>query len=109
MFTDEQIVYVLKKIKKEKLFHAENLHVFVRTHFNNRYHSYFFKHIEDMDYINHDDSQRYFVTKKGRSLIWKQNIVQFAKNPILVLILIIIPTILSILFNWDKVIKLFEK
>lgn len=100
MFTNEQISYFLKYLKKNRDIHAAELKDIARLQMRmGDSYGYFMNHVESKGYMKHDQASKYQITPKGIRFIAKYTVVKFTKS-LLIYVVVPVTVILSFVFQF---------
>lgn len=108
MFTNDKILYFLKYLKDHNGSKGEHLGEIIETHLSINYmttHATFLNDVEKKGYISHDNTTKYYITKKGKWFIHKHNISKIFVFAIKYIIPIIILTIVILTFIFQFIWK----
>lgn len=105
MYTNDKIVYFLKYLKNHKGSTGEHLGEIIKTHLFITYltsYATFMGHVEEKGYMYHDQGSKYYITKKGKSFIIKQQSIKLAKISIMYFV---VPTFVILTFVFQFIWK----
>ena len=108
MHANDKKLCLLKYLKKNNGILDSKLQRRVEPCLEIKDYNSFIHHLEDEGYLRYDQNTRcYYIMKKGSRFVVGQNILQFSKNPIVLIILTLIAAVAALKVIWNEIIKLF--